>query len=172
VKEKAATAGAETAQMRKQVEALQTDKTKLEGEVGELKEEKQKAVDNWKNWAKKAEERKTKNTANEKERDDLKNVAPLPPFTPLPLSTLAFPTAFVCMQHAPVRESARSRMSLCVFVFGTLTLIYSCVQCLHHTHVYMNSLHPLCTHSNLINAYIYMSLIPMERHVSMCLMSA
>lgn len=78
-KEKAAAAEAELTQGRKQVEALQADKSKLEGEVGDLKEEKQKATDNWKNWAKKAEERKTKSQAVEKERDDLKQVSLPPP---------------------------------------------------------------------------------------------
>jgi hypothetical protein len=78
-KEKAVAAEAELTQVRKQVEVLQADKSKLEGEVGDLKEEKQKATDNWKNWAKKAEERKTKSQAVEKERDDLKQVSPPPP---------------------------------------------------------------------------------------------
>ena len=39
--------------MRKELQALQADRAKLEGEVGQLKEEHKNAVDNWKNWAKK-----------------------------------------------------------------------------------------------------------------------
>jgi colicin import membrane protein len=58
--------------VRKELQALQADRAKLEGEVGQLKEEHKNAVDNWKNWAKKAEERKTKSQAVEKELEELK----------------------------------------------------------------------------------------------------